>query len=299
MLAQNKCVQADHKIHLTLRQAVSNHQSYQDQSSNRQEKNCRHKWELSIGAMTGTWCVQDQQPYRLSHEILCVLAFANNFHPFLTLKYFQWCCSCQYSEFMSTDRSFPLPALSKKSANIPRNQETSSATMLCPWRVDFPQQLLLWTKRTVCLLLPQLYGFAAHCSPAHIYKCSQLAWKRMHCDGDHLQLQAWERLGKQLRQGLRPLGETSCGRQLAQQFCNQATAETTAQPQQQESAGIIQAEATLSSQATERHFLGYRCVWITQRQTHPALHIQESARLFLLPTHSQRKKSQCKWATPS
>lgn len=82
----------------------------------------------------------------------------------------------------------------------------------------------------------------------------------MHCDGDHLQLQAWERPGKQLREGLRPLGEISCGSQLAQQFCNQATAETTARPQKKESAGIIQAAATLSPQAAGRHFLGYICV---------------------------------------
>lgn len=140
----------------------------------------------------------------------------------------------------------------------------SSAT-LCPWRVNCPRQLLLWAKGTVCLLLTgccsfSCTSFTAHCSLTCTYQCSRLARKRMHFDGDHSQLQARERPGKQLSWRLRPLGETRCDRQLGQQFCHQARAETTAQPQKQKSLGILQATATLSPQAAGRYFLGYRPV---------------------------------------
>lgn len=70
--------------------------------------------------------MEDQQPYALSYEVPCVPAFANNFHSFLTLKYFQWCLSTvslcpltKVSPYQTFKSSLPMSQGIKKSPVLP------------------------------------------------------------------------------------------------------------------------------------------------------------------------------------
>lgn len=152
MLAQNKCVQVDHKIHLARRQAVSNHQSCQAQHSfpTGRQRILEKKWELFMGAMTGTWCVQDQQPYKVSYEVSCAPAFANNYHPFLTLKFiFSGAAGSEQRVYVPW-QTFPLTSPLKVVPSVSGNQEKSSAT-LRPRRVNFSPRSCCYGQKGQCV----------------------------------------------------------------------------------------------------------------------------------------------------
>lgn len=167
------------------------------QSSKRQTKNSREKWALFMGAMTGIWCVQDQQPYKLSYDAPCVPAFHNNFHPFLTLKYSQWCCRLSMVSLGPLTK-FLLTSPLKAVHQCPREPRIVQCYPVSMESELFPQQLLLWAEMRVCLLLQQ---YQLHCpllTDPHLRVLSTAMEKDALWWG-WLALQARERPGKQLR----------------------------------------------------------------------------------------------------